>query len=74
MFSISIVYKAEELGFIVEEIKSMSVDTGKITFVDVLDDLGNLLEGKHHASSLLLILIPIQRDHGVRSLMIREQM
>lgn len=59
MFSISIVYKAEELGFIVGEIKSMSVDTGKITFVDVLDDLGNLLEGKHYASSLLLILIPI---------------
>ena len=29
----------------------MSVDIGKITFVDVPDDLGNLLEGKHHASS-----------------------
>ena len=59
MFSISIVYKAKELGSIVEDIKSMSVDTGKITFVDVPDDLGNLLEGKHHVSSLLRILSPI---------------
>ena len=51
MFPVSIAHKAKELGFTAEEIKSMSVDTGKITFVDVPDDLGNLLEGKHHASS-----------------------
>ena len=51
MFPVSIASKAKELGFSAEEIKSMSVDTKSITFVDVPDGAGGLLEGKHHSSS-----------------------
>jgi hypothetical protein len=53
MFPVSMAAKAKakELGFTAEELKNMTVDTQKITFVDVPDGSGNLLSGKHHSSS-----------------------
>jgi RHS repeat-associated protein len=51
MFPVCIASKAKELGFTAEEIKSMSVDTRKITFTGVTDSAGNALaEGAHHGS------------------------
>ncbi|PWK00814.1 hypothetical protein BC749_102381 [Flavobacterium araucananum] len=51
MFLVSIASKAKELGFTAEDIKSMSVDTDKITFSGVTDSAGNLLpDGPHHNS------------------------
>jgi uncharacterized protein RhaS with RHS repeats len=50
MFPVSMAAKAKELGFTAEELKSMTVDTKKITFIDVPDGSGHLLSGKHHSS------------------------
>ncbi|MGJ8739171.1 RHS repeat domain-containing protein, partial [Zobellia laminariae] len=51
MFPVSIASKAKELGFTAEEIKSMSVETDRITFSGVTDRSGNLLpDGPHHNS------------------------
>ncbi|WP_264529309.1 DUF6531 domain-containing protein [Flavobacterium sp. N502540] len=51
MFPVSIASKAKELGFTAEDIKSMSIDTDKITFSGVTDSDGNLLpDGPHHNS------------------------
>ncbi len=51
LFPVSEVVKAKELGFSAEELKKMSVDTKRITFVDVIDGDGNIVSGKHHSSS-----------------------
>lgn len=51
MFPVSEAAKARELGFTAEEIKKMTVDTDRITFVDVVDGDGNIVSGKHHSSS-----------------------
>lgn len=51
MFPVSMAAKAKDLRFSASELEKMSVETGKITFVDVLDSDGNLVSGKHHSSS-----------------------
>ena len=50
-FPVAMAAKAKELGFTAEELKGMTVETKKITFVDVPDGKGGLLSGKHHSSS-----------------------
>jgi RHS repeat-associated protein len=51
MFPVSIADKAKDLGFTAEELKGMTVETRKITFIKVPDADGKLLRGRHHSSS-----------------------
>jgi RHS repeat-associated protein len=52
LFPVSMAPKAKELGFKADELKKMSVDTNKITFVNVPDrKTGEILpDGLHHQS------------------------
>ncbi|HLW63165.1 MAG TPA: RHS repeat-associated core domain-containing protein, partial [Flavobacterium sp.] len=51
LFPVSQAALAKDLGFTASELEKMSVDTKRITFVDVLDSDGNPVSGKHHSSS-----------------------
>lgn len=51
MFPVSMAAKAKELGFSAQQLKRMTVQTSRITFVDVTDKRGNSVpDGPHHGS------------------------
>jgi hypothetical protein len=51
MFPVSMAAKAKELGFTAEQIMKMSVDTNKITFVNVTDAKGAPIASGGHTNT-----------------------